>query len=201
MYMMNPLRTFVPLTLGLATGCSPAWDGFWLVVFDDPEEVSGDCWSADADEPPEDSGDQGDRNYYLDSDGDHYTLVEVETRKGAASLWIPDRGMILQGTVNGDAIEASYKGSTETGWRSSDGDTYSSTRETTDHRLNMSRSGGQATGTLFEEQTTQYEYRYRVAHTTIDEDGNEVRGSAFEEESWQEQCTMEQDFSGSREAG
>ncbi len=183
-------------SLGLVAlvGCNSSWDGFWLVLFDDAEDISGDCVERDTGHYWGDTGD-GDR-YYENTTGDEWSVVEIKVSKGKATVLIPDYRSILSafseemamfhGDATKDQIKASYKYTSKEGiTQSANSSYYWEQKWGENHQILINREGSQVEG----------EIRYSREVNNID--GYES-GNGYSEDGYEWDCTTQVKFEGSR---
>jgi hypothetical protein len=181
---MGSNRLWLAAGLVFAAGCSNGWNGFWLVVFDEVEKVSGDCVQQDTGwYDYYDTGDSIER--YEQRSGDEWTLIEVQVRKGIATVDVPQsQGQSFQGEVDGDSLTATRKGQHKEGWTR--GPHYSEEVSAWHYGIEISRSGDEASGEI------QFVDEYVRNSGTSYEDG-------YEEDVYEYSCKSRQDFEGGRE--
>jgi hypothetical protein len=148
---------WVPVVVGVAMGCGTGWDGLWLVMFDDWEATAGDCVDTGGG-----GDDTGEYRNFDETTGDQFELLEVDTRKGEATVWIPSQNLVLQGEVNGSQLVAEYENVRERGWEEKQGPTYDRSTYASKDKVELNRDGDSISGFLKTVIENLYEEKYRV---------------------------------------
>lgn len=181
MRRMGSNRLWLAAGLVFAAGCSDGWNGFWLVVFDKVQNVSGDCVERDTGwYDAYDTGDSIER--FEQRSGDEWTLIEVQVRKGVAT--VDTRSLTFQGEVDGDSLTATRKGQIKEGWTR--GSRYSEDISAWHYEIEMSRSKEDVSGDI------RLVDEYMSNSGTSYEDG-------YEEDVYEYSCKATQEFKGGRE--
>jgi len=176
-------------------GCSNGWDGLWLVIFDDPKDISGDCVNRDTGWYDRDTG-ESDR-YYEERSGDEWSVVEIEVKKGVGTVVIPEYHSVLErydsdvgmfhGEATKDQIKGEYKTSRKQGRRqTSYSNSYREERSNTNHQILINRNGTSIDGEI------------RLSRE-YDEVSGWADGSGYDEEGYEWDCTTRTKFEGSRD--
>jgi hypothetical protein len=122
-------------------GCDSAWEGLWVIELGEASQIAGDC---------AEEGDSGwdDSDYYENSTGDDYQIMEVAVEGDWAAISFGHADLSLVGEVDGTSIEAERISGYEYGYGKKGKDDSWLAEYASERSLELDLDGSLISGTL-----------------------------------------------------